>query len=123
MVKVLGIGGLFFRSKDPKALAEWYQTHLGINPAPTNMEMTPWITEAGVTVFAPFSDDTDYFPDDRRFMMNFRVEDLDAALEERSAAKIEISDRTTMDGVGRFARIHDPEGNPIELWEPASQDA
>lgn len=120
MVKVLGIGGVFFRSKDPKALAQWYQTHLGINIAPTDMEMEPWITNAGVTVFAPFSQDTDYFPADRSFMMNFRVENLDAALKDLTAAGIDTSTPSTMEGIGHFARIHDPEGNPIELWEPAT---
>ncbi len=119
MVKVLGIGGLFFRSQDPVALAAWYQTHLGINPAPTSPDMTPWVTEPGVTVFSPFAQDTGYFPKDQAFMVNFRVEDLSAALEELSEAGVECGDATSMDGVGRFARIYDPEGNPIELWESA----
>jgi predicted enzyme related to lactoylglutathione lyase len=119
MVKVLGIGGLFFRSKDPSGLAEWYQTHLGIDPAPTSPSMMPWTTEAGVTIFSPFDESTDYFPADRTFMLNFRIEDLDAALAELNAAGIKISEELTMEGIGRFARIHDPEGNPIELWEPA----
>ena len=120
MVKVLGIGGFFFRSKDPSGLAEWYQTHLGINPAPTNETMEPWVTEPGVTVFSPFDDGTDYFSKDRTFMLNFRVENLSAALEELNAAGIESGEVVGMDGVGKFARIHDPEGNPIELWEPAN---
>ncbi len=119
MVKVLGIGGIFFRSKDPKALTDWYQAHLGIDPAPTDEKMMPWITDAGVTVFSPFAHDTDYFPKNQSFMLNFRVENLDTALEELNAAGIESSDIVRMDGVGRFSRIHDPEGNPIELWEPA----
>jgi predicted enzyme related to lactoylglutathione lyase len=118
MVKVLGIGGVFFRSKDPKALSAWYQTHLGIEPAPTDEKMLPWTTNAGVTVFTPFAYDTDYFPKNQSFMINLRIEDLDAALEELNAAGIESSDIVGMDGVGRFSRIHDPEGNPIELWEP-----
>jgi predicted enzyme related to lactoylglutathione lyase len=119
MVKVLGIGGFFFRAKDPSALAEWYQTHLGINPAPTSATMLPWVTEPGVTVFSPFSEDTDYFAPDRTFMLNFRVADLSAAIEELNAAGIESGAVETMEGIGQFARIHDPEGNPIELWEPA----
>jgi predicted enzyme related to lactoylglutathione lyase len=120
MVKVLGVGGLFFRSKDPRALAAWYQTHLGIDPAPTSETMMPWVTEPGVTVFSPFDEDTDYFPKDRAFMLNFRVENLDEALAELSAAGIESTKVLSMEGVGRFSRIHDPEGNPIELWEPAA---
>jgi predicted enzyme related to lactoylglutathione lyase len=118
MVKVLGIGGVFFRSKDPTALAEWYHTHLGIDPAPTSATMMPWITEPGVTVFSPFDENTDYFPKDRAFMLNFRVDDLDAAITDLNAAGIKSSETLSMEGVGRFTRIHDSEGNPIELWEP-----
>ena len=117
MVEVLGIGGFFFRSKDPGALAEWYQKHLGINQAPTNETMEPWITERGVTVFSPFDEGTDYFPADNAFMLNFRVENLDAALKELNAAGITCGEVISMEGVGKFARIHDPEGNPLELWE------
>ena len=120
MQKVQGIGGFFFRAKDPKGLAKWYQDHLGINIAPTNMEMAPWMTESGVTVFAPFADDTDYFAAEKSFMLNFRVIDLDAMAAQLKSAGIEVSHESEMEGIGRFARIHDPEGTPIELWEPAS---
>ncbi|HCQ67038.1 MAG TPA: glyoxalase [Rhodobacteraceae bacterium] len=116
--KVTGVGGFFFRARDPKALATWYDTHLGINPAPTDMDTPVWMQAAGPTVFAPFAADTDYFAADRPFMLNFRVSDLDAMLTELRAAGIEVSDEQAMDGIGRFARIHDPEGNPIELWQP-----
>ncbi|NRA88250.1 MAG: VOC family protein [Rhizobiales bacterium] len=118
MEKVEGIGGLFFSAKDPKALAEWYETHLGINLAPKNVEMTPWTSKEGVTIFAPFDKDTDYFPADRQFMFNFRVSNLNAMLSQLKQAKIEIINQQTMDGIGSFARINDPEGNPIELWQP-----
>ncbi|WP_136443987.1 VOC family protein [Pacificoceanicola onchidii] len=117
MVQALGIGGIFFRAKDPAALAAWYEAHLGVNPVPTGPEGTPWMTEAGVTVFAPFPEDSDYFPEDRGFMLNFRVADIEAAVAELAAAGIVVSHRQDMDGIGRFARIHDPEGNPIELWQ------
>lgn len=119
MERVLGIGGLFFRAKDPKGLSAWYNQHLGINIAPTDMEMEPWISDAGVTVFAPFAEDTDYFERDKTFMLNFRVSDMEKMLEQLRAAGIEVSHEQTMDGLGRFVRIHDPEGTPIELWEPA----
>ncbi|MDP5084135.1 MAG: VOC family protein [Yoonia sp.] len=119
MVQVLGIGGVFFRAKDPVALAQWYQTHLGINLVPTSAQTPPWVTEAGVTIFSPFDRDTDYFPPDRAFMLNFRVADLEAALAELEGAGIAASHHAQMDGVGHFARIHDPEGNPVELWQPA----
>lgn len=119
MEKVTGIGGMFFRAKDPSALAQWYDTHLGINVAPTDMTTPPWVSQEGVTVFAPFSNDTDYFPADRNFMLNFRVASLDRMLVQLRGACIAIEREETMDGIGRFARIHDPEGNPLELWEPA----
>ena len=119
MIKVLGFGGFFFRAKDPDALAAWYETYLGINPAPTSATMAPWTTTPGVTVFSPFDAHTDYFPKDHAFMLNFRVDDLCDALAALTAAGIAITEPVTMDGVGSFARIHDPEGNPIELWEPA----
>ncbi|MEZ5931885.1 MAG: VOC family protein [Alphaproteobacteria bacterium] len=123
MERVTGIGGFFFRSKDPAALASWYQTHLGINLAPSDMAAPPWVSEEGVTVFAPFSQDTDYFSADHPFMLNFRVRDLDAMLAQLRASDIEVTREEAMDGIGRFARVHDPEGNPLELWEPAPEEA
>lgn len=120
MAKVTGIGGLFFRARDPVALAAWYETHLGITPAPTDMETPVWMQAAGPTVFAPFPKDTDYFAPDRAFMLNFRVDDLDAMLADLRAAGIDVSHEQEMEGVGRFARIHDPEGTPIELWQPSA---
>ena len=84
------------------------------------MEMVPWMTESGVTVFSPFQADTDYFAADKTFMLNFRVADLDAIITQLKSADIEVSHEIEMEGIGRFARIHDPEGNAIELWEPAS---
>jgi len=120
MVQVLGIGGFFFRATDPSGLAAWYQTHFGINPAPTSPTMQPWMSQEGVTVFSPFAQDTDYFPKERTFMLNFRVENLAQSVEELSNEGIEVGEVLQMDGVGKFARLHDPEGNPIELWEPIS---
>lgn len=120
MEKVTGIGGFFFRAQDTKALAAWYCDTLGVNLVPEGPDDAPWMQEAGPTVFAPFSADTDYFGrDDQAFMLNFRVNDLDAMLAQLREADIDISREEEMEGVGRFARIHDPEGNPIELWEPA----
>ena len=121
MEKVSGIGGVFFRARDPAALTEWYRRHLGIDPAPTNMDMTPWRSSEGVVVFAAFDADTDYFAADKQFMLNFRVTDIDAMLAQLRAADIAISHEMQMDGLGRFARIHDPEGNPIELWQPEAE--
>lgn len=122
MEKVKGIGGLFFRARDPVALTAWYRDVLGIDPAPTDMETPPWMPEGGVTVFAPFSADTDYFPATQQAMFNFRVGDMDAMLEQVRAAGAEPYNEQTMDGIGRFAHIRDPEGNAIELWQPIAGD-
>ncbi len=119
MEKVAGIGGLFFRASDPDGLAKWYLDHLGVALVPQDASGRPWVTEAGVTVFSPFAADTDYFRADRQFMVNFRVADLAAMIAQLEAAGIEVSDPSEMEGIGRFAQLHDPEGNPIELWEPA----
>ena len=119
MAKAIGVGGLFFRAKDPGVLKVWYETHLGINPAPTDMEMVPWMTEPGVTVFSPFAADTDYFRADKLFMINFRVDDMEAMIVQLTDAGIEIKNDQLMDGIGRFVHVEDPEGTPIELWQPA----
>lgn len=113
---VTGIGGFFFRAKDPDTLRQWYAQHLGIGDSPHGL----WDTKAGPSVFAPFADDTHYFAADHRWMLNLRVDDLDAMLRTLRAAGIDVITKPEWDmpGVGRFARIHDPEGNPIELWEP-----
>lgn len=119
MEKVKGIGGFFFRAKDPAALAKWYETYLGINPSPTSMATPPWISEEGVTVFAPFASDTEYFRAESAFMVNFRVGNMDAMLKQLATADVTPISDNVEEGLGRFVHIHDPEGNPIELWEPA----
>jgi predicted enzyme related to lactoylglutathione lyase len=119
MEKVTGIGGLFFRSKDPAALGRWYQDNLGITLIPTDYEGQPWHQEAGPTAFAPFPQDTDYFGDPRQaWMINFRVRNLDAMMAQLRANSITVTLDQQQYPNGRFARLHDPEGNPIELWEP-----
>jgi predicted enzyme related to lactoylglutathione lyase len=119
MQHVTGIGGLFFRAKDPAALSQWYKEYLGIDLVPSDYSQKPWAQEAGPTVFAPFPYDTDYFGDpDKQWMINFRVRDLDAMVEQLRAAKIEIDVDAEIYPNGRFARLQDPEGNPIQLWEP-----
>lgn len=122
MEKVKGIGGLFFRARDPAALTAWYRDVLGVDPAPADMETPPWIAEGGVTVFGPFAADTEYFPRNQQMMVNFRVADMDAMLAQVRAAGVEPFNETTMEGIGRFAHITDPEGNAIELWEPVNGD-
>jgi glyoxylase I family protein len=119
MEKVTGIGGVFFRSRDPKALQAWYEKHLGIPKVPTSYDVEPWSQGAGFTVFAPFAESTDYFGRrEQQWMLNFRVRNLDAMVRQLRAAGIEVTVDTKEYPNGRFARLHDPEGNPIELWEP-----
>ncbi len=113
-MSVLGIGGLFFRSRDPQARATWYREHLGLDAGAEAV----WQQEAGMTVFAPFAADSDYFPADQPFMLNLRVTDLDDLAERLEIAGIAVERRPEWDTeYGRFVRIHDPEGLPIELWE------
>jgi len=121
MEKVTGIGGLFFRAHDPKALASWYQQHLGVSLTPSSEGEHPWEQEAGPTAFTPFPETTKYFGDANKvWMVNFRVRDLDKMAAQLRTAGIEIKvDPESYPGIGRFARLHDPEGNPIELWQPA----
>ncbi|MEM7719579.1 MAG: VOC family protein [Pseudomonadota bacterium] len=122
MEKVKGIGGVFLRAKDPSVLTAWYRDVLGVTPAPSDMSTPPWLAEGGVTVFAPFAADTDYFPTEQQVMINFRVDDLDAMLAQLGGHNIAPFNESTMEGVGHFAHIRDPEGNAIELWEPVSSE-
>lgn len=124
---VLGIGGLFFRAHDPDALTAWYRDHLGVGAGCAadgagEADEWAWVTAGGPVVFAPFKHDTDYFAADKAWMLNLRVTGLDALLDRLRAAGVEVITQPDWDqpGIGRFARIHDPEGNAIELWEPAA---
>lgn len=126
---VTGMGGLFFRARDPDALGAWYREHLGVGAgcdatgagAPDEWY---WRVAAGPMVFASFKADSDYFPVDKQFMLNLRVTDLDSLLEQLNAAGIAIITKPEWNdpATGQFARIHDPEGNAIELWEPPAGD-
>ena len=118
MQRVQGFGGFFFRARDPAALADWYRDVLGIDRVPTSAEEAPWMAAGGPTVFAPFAADTDYFAADKAFMLNFRVSDLDAMVAQVEAAGVAVTLQQDMPGIGRFAHLTDPEGTPIELWEP-----
>ena len=112
--RVLGIGGLFFRSHDPKQLAQWYQVNLGI-------DHQVWQQAAGPTAFTPFAMDTDYFGSTQQaWMVNFRVRSLDAMVAQLQKSNIEVKVDPEKYPYGRFARLHDPDGNPIELWEPSN---
>ncbi len=119
MQRVIGIGGLFFRAKDPAATAQWYEEHLGVELVPTDYSQQPWLQESGPTIFAPFPEDSEYFGDAQmQWMINFRVVNLDAMVQQLRSAMIDVSVDPDIYPNGRFARLHDPEGNPIELWEP-----
>jgi predicted enzyme related to lactoylglutathione lyase len=117
MEHVLGIGGYFLRATDPTALSTWYRDCLGLDVD----EHRPWLQQPGPTVFATFDSATDYFGSrEQRTMLNFRVRDLDAMLAQLRAAGANVVDEIQdLDGFGRFGWVIDPEGNRIELWQPA----
>ena len=122
---VQGIGGLFFRARDPEALNAWYREKLGVGAGCVadgagDPDEWSWVTTGGPVVFAPFKADTDYFAADKAFMVNMRVTEIDALIDSLRAAGVEVITKPDWDhpDTGRFARIHDPEGNAIELWQP-----
>ena len=119
MERVDGIGGFFFRAKEPKVLAKWYADHLGVGLTPGDYNQAPWEQAAGPTAFQPFPANTKYFGRaEQAFMLNFRVRDLDAMVAQLRRADIKV-DVDPMDYPnGRFAQLSDPEGNPIQLWQP-----
>lgn len=123
--RVLGIGGFFFRARQPNEIAQWYLEMLGVELTPDNYDDPPWRTSAGTTVFQPFPDDTEYFGNrDVGWMINFRVDDLDAVAERLRAAghAVEYEGGGEPFPNGRFAKLHDPEGNAIQLWQPGGKD-
>lgn len=117
MERVLGIGGYFIRAADPEALGAWYRDCLGMDADENGL----WSPEAGPTVFAAFDSETDYFGSRAQgTMLNFRVRDLDAMLAQLRATGADVAAETEeMEGVGRFGWVADPEGNRVELWQPA----
>ena len=119
MEVVTGIGGFFFRARDPEALAIWYQQRLGISPVPQTYDEGPWLQEAGATVFAPFPQDSEMIgPPERTWMINLRVVDLDAMVNQLRDAGETVEVDPERYPNGRFAKLRDPEGNGIQLWQP-----
>jgi predicted enzyme related to lactoylglutathione lyase len=118
MERVLGIGGYFMRAADPAALGAWYRDCLGLDADEHGL----WQPDAGPTVFATFESETDYFGSrTQQAMLNFRVSDLEAMLAQLRDKGADVAEETQdMEGVGRFGWVTDPEGNRIELWQPAS---
>lgn len=123
MKKVTGIGGIFFKCKDPKKLKDWYQTHLGLNTDEYGATFS-WIEESdttkmGATQWSPFAETTKYFePSTKEFMVNYRVADLEALVQELKKEGVTIVDEIQSFDYGKFVHIIDLEGNKIELWEP-----
>jgi predicted enzyme related to lactoylglutathione lyase len=119
MERVTGIGGVFLRAREPKALADWYEKRLGV-PVQDG-ESYAIFRESRNTVWSPFAEDTDYWPADKQGMVNFTVANLDAMLGQLRAAGVEVEERVEeLEGIGRFGWAIDPEGNRFELWEPAA---
>ena len=128
MKRVTGLGGVFFKARDPKRMMEWYARHLGINMDPEYGTSFEWRTAAdpskkGFTAWSPFKEDTTYFePSKKEFMMNYRVADLDGLLRALAEESVEIIGEVQVFDYGKFAHIVDPEGNKIELWEPNDEE-
>jgi predicted enzyme related to lactoylglutathione lyase len=123
MKKVTGIGGIFFKCKDPKQMQEWYKTHLGLDTndygATFEWREAEDPTKEGATQWSPFAENTKYFePSTKEFMINYRVADLDALVEELKKEGVTIVDDIATYDYGKFVHIIDMEGNKIELWEP-----
>jgi len=123
MKKVTGIGGIFFKCKDPKKVTEWYQKHLGLNTNPYGATFE-WYesadsTKKAQTQWTPFSETTKYFePSSKDFMINYRVENLEALVAELKKEGVTIVDNMETYDYGKFIHILDTEGNKIQLWEP-----
>lgn len=123
MKKVTGIGGIFFKSKDPDTIKKWYQDHLGlpVNPYGASFEWRQEVdpSKKGTTIWSPFKESTQYFdPSEKPFMINYRVDNLEALVEELKKEGVTILDEIATYDYGKFIHILDPEGNKIELWEP-----
>jgi predicted enzyme related to lactoylglutathione lyase len=121
--RVTGIGGIFFKCRDPKKVREWYKTHLGLNTNPYGTVFEWWqgadSSKKGFTQWSPFAETTKYFlPSTRDFMINYRVENLDWLVEQLKKEGVTITDSIQAVEYGKFVHIMDIEGNKLELWEP-----
>ena len=120
MAKVTGLGGIFFKSRDPGALAAWYAQHLGLDIDDWGgVRFAENEQRPGYTLWSAFAADTAYFgPGPQPYMINFRVDDLDALLTQLRAAGVVVDERVEQSEFGRFGWITDPEGTRVELWQP-----
>ena len=124
MERVTGIGGVFFRARDPDKLSRWYAEHLGVDAPPESYEHSSWRQQPGPTVFAPLPADSEHFGTDRQqWAINFRVRDLDAMVTQLRGAGVAVEVHEESYPNGRFADLRDPEDNPVQLWQPAGADA
>ena len=122
MQKVTGIGGFFFRAHDPDAIAAWYRDNLGIDPVPMAAGEQSWTQQAGETAFTAMEGVVDQFgAPDRAWAINFRVPDLDAMVAQLRDAGVAVTVDPEIYSMGRFAALADPEGNPIQLWQPETE--
>jgi predicted enzyme related to lactoylglutathione lyase len=115
--RVTGVGGVFFRAEHPEALVDWYREHLGVPVSPDGYVVFP---QSRDTHWVPFPSESDYWPRGRPLMVNFTVADLDAMLEQLRGDGVEVDERVEEQEFGRFGWCVDPEGNRIELWQPAT---
>ena len=122
MKRVTGIGGIFFKAADPKGLAAWYRDHLGLDVTDWGGAIFEWggpDGASGMTIWSPFKQDTTYMaPSTSSFMVNFRVDDLDALLAALRAEGCEVVGDPQVSEHGKFGWVLDPEGNKVELWQP-----
>ena len=117
--RITGIGGFFFRARDPDALAIWYQERFGIDTVPQSYGEQCWRQQEGETVFAPFPQDSEMIGSpEHTWMINFRVDDLDAMVDQlrRAGETVDVDPERYPNGL--FAEVRDPEGNGIQLWQP-----
>ena len=123
MARAVGVGGVFLKASDPKMLSAWYAEHLGIQAQDGGALAFDGPESLGMTVFAHFPESTKYFGDgQQQAMVNFRVDDLQGLLTQLEASGVKIDPKQEDYGYGKFAWIWDPEGNRVELWEPAGQN-
>jgi glyoxylase I family protein len=123
MHKVTGIGGVFFRARDPQALTDWYERNLGVAAPPQSYDTPSWWQQAGPTVFTAMDAGSGHFGrPEQQWAVNFRVDDLDGMVAQLRAAGVEVTVDPQEYPNGRFAELHDPEGTPIQLWQPDGAD-
>jgi len=123
---ITGVGGVFFKAKDPKALGAWYRDHLGLDVTDWGGAIFNWGgpgSEKGMTIWSAFKSDTTYLdPGTASFMINFRVADLHALLDALRREGCNVQDGTQESEQGKFGWVIDPEGNKVELWEPPAEE-